>query len=33
MKPLVEEAKKAYYTLVRKPEIKDYIECVRVDTI
>jgi hypothetical protein len=33
MKTHVEEAKKAYNSLVRKPEIKDYIESVRVDTI
>jgi hypothetical protein len=30
MKPRVGEAKNAYQTLVRKPEIKNY---VRVDTI
>jgi len=33
MKPRVEEAKKAYHTLVRKSGIKDYIECVRVDAM
>jgi len=33
MKPRVEETKKAYYAFVSKPEIKDCIECVRVDTI
>jgi len=33
MRPRAEEAKKSYHTLVRKTEIKDYIECVRVDTI